>query len=1003
MESSPENLKNPSSDGKHHRRKSFSAADLGDTTAETQLLTSMEERRGRVRAASGEAYRTAVQGERPVLGNRNVSFEEMYNVYGGDDSERTATSYNTAAAGAARRLREIARRVLQKRQVDLEKEKSSKHKRSSTVQAHILLQSITEAGEQQETDAETPTASRQATAENNDSNTGFFENVGGDEPELGTSAFAVESSQMDRLVRGALKVERLLEADDDDSTGSSSSLYDANSAEELPLLSGDGLTHHRSARFKLKKLRKLAHKIACCCNPLRLVRLIWRMIRSAYFVGLALPLFIAAWICYYYLGNPHFDCMPGPATLSWWFNFVGRQLLTLELARLAQFILIDGLVLGSKQTVHWLGPLVTLWALQAKGWPLLAIAWGVWDLLLLHGDNAFQTHWLYWTDIAIYSQANSGSYILSSGLYLRALFSIIFIGLSTSFKRAFVAVYFGRRTFAVYKPRLKKILKDIVLVNEVADLAEEGDHIASTGEAPDEPSDRRGGGSALVKVAGSIKWSSDETFGKENGVWNVHDDEASSVYESDRSAASPFASPFTADRKDRMQRSQSLSRNLSGTIRIKNLLDRWEEPTNKLEKTTDASIHDILRFRRALAFMDEPCPFGETFGPASTRDECIESAHQVYARLLNLTTDSPVLPNGVLIMLATEEDGTINKTKRIALRKLFRPDRYDQLPLLAFVQSCDTLYRRLRYFRASVGNASVIDHVLEKMIDLAFWFFLFLLILSMMNINPWPLLVSLSTLLVSFSFAMGSSASKYIEGVLLIAARRPYDLGDRIIITGAETVDNPGSGSSWFVEDINLFSTTLRFGLTNEVATVNNGTIAGSRICNLNRSPNAVCVLELVMHICLIHNDQAIVFRTALEKYISDHPRVWEALVNFRYNTFDADNEQVRVLLQARHRNSWQDAARVLRDFGEFKRFVHMLGDTMGVNFDAPPSRRLIYQGGTLKTGAVEDFKRNLLLPENIENYINDDSLPPPPPPPTVDKDVIDTLFLAQLQKANAP
>jgi hypothetical protein len=400
--------------------------------------------------------------------------------------------------------------------------------------------------------------------------------------------------------------------------------------------------------------------------------------------------------------------------------------------------------------------------------------------------------------------------------------------------------------------------------------------------------------------------------------------------------------------------------------------------------------------------MDESCPFGESFGPASTRDECIKSAHQVYARLLNLTPDSPVLPNDVLITLATEEDGTINNMKRIALQKLFRPDRYDQLPLLAFVQACDTLYRRLRYLRASIGNASVIDHALEKMIDLAFWFFLFLLILSMMNINPWPLLVSLSTLLVSFSFAMGSSASKYIEGVLLIAARRPYDLGDRIVITSAETVDNPGSGSSWFVEDIHLFSTTLRFALTNEVATVNNGSIAGSRIYNLNRSPNAVCILELVMHICLIHNDQAIVFKIAIEKYISDNPRVWEALVNFRYNTFDADNEQVRVLLQARHRNSWQDATRVLRDFGEFKRFVHMLGETMGVNFDSPPSRRLIYQGGTLKTGAVEDFKRNLLLPENIENYMKDDSLPPPPPPPTVDKNVTDTLFLAQLQKANA-
>ena len=72
-------------------------------------------------------------------------------------------------------------------------------------------------------------------------------------------------------------------------------------------------------------------------------------------------------------------------------------------------------------------------------------------------------------------------------------------------------------------------------------------------------------------------------------------------------------------------------------------------------------------------------------------------------------------------------------------------------------------YKRLRFFRASVGNASVIDHVLESIIDGVFHFVLALVLLSIMRFNPWPLLVSISTLLVSVSFAVGSSASKYIE------------------------------------------------------------------------------------------------------------------------------------------------------------------------------------------------------------------------------------------------
>jgi small-conductance mechanosensitive channel len=80
------------------------------------------------------------------------------------------------------------------------------------------------------------------------------------------------------------------------------------------------------------------------------------------------------------------------------------------------------------------------------------------------------------------------------------------------------------------------------------------------------------------------------------------------------------------------------------------------------------------------------------------------------------------------------------------------------------------------------------------MIDFAFGGLVSLVVLTILDFNPWPLLVSMSTLFVSFSFAMGSSASKYIEGVLLISLRRPYDLGDRIVIA-----PDVGPTSAWFV------------------------------------------------------------------------------------------------------------------------------------------------------------------------------------------------------------
>ena len=53
--------------------------------------------------------------------------------------------------------------------------------------------------------------------------------------------------------------------------------------------------------------------------------------------------------------------------------------------------------------------------------------------------------------------------------------------------------------------------------------------------------------------------------------------------------------------------------------------------------------------------------------------------------------------------------------------------------------------------------------------------------------------------------------------------------------------DTSSSGSStWFVEKVSLFTTTVRFATTNEVATYSNGSLARLRIINAKRSPKAV-------------------------------------------------------------------------------------------------------------------------------------------------------------------
>ena len=80
-------------------------------------------------------------------------------------------------------------------------------------------------------------------------------------------------------------------------------------------------------------------------------------------------------------------------------------------------------------------------------------------------------------------------------------------------------------------------------------------------------------------------------------------------------------------------------------------------------------------------------PFSVAFGPASTREECIESAERVYHRLLLSTPERKILSFDTLALLAVHKDGTLDEEQLKELIRLFRPERDGNLTLLDFAKS----------------------------------------------------------------------------------------------------------------------------------------------------------------------------------------------------------------------------------------------------------------------------------------------------------------------------
>eukprot|EP00986_Skeletonema_menzelii_P012229 scaffold6654_cov135-Skeletonema_menzelii.AAC.2 len=676
----------------------------------------------------------------------------------------------------------------------------------------------------------------------------------------------------------------------------------------------------------VNKFRTQMHLLAVAFDLPYVADSLWNFIQNQVTMYMVPALAVSAFL-FYHLGNPSPKLFENGATLSWWILFGMRNYMTLQLAYGSEYVLTDVLALRSTVLLEIVGPLITLYIIQAKGWPLISIFWGLWSLALIQNMDG----WLAWTEIEMFTAENHDGGIISGDTYLEVLTSLIIIGVATTIKRTVLALYLGKRIYFHYKRKVERVMLEMLLITEVSDLSQAIDDFefveedekatkkASTkesiaqgfktstmadiakkqlGREAEPDSEEEDNNNELLTSIDDDGEDSDEekssqllrstptwSGGPNNPTWNtLRRDKSdtsdvsapefpSQLAHSDEQCLEVPDGPPVQDINEPVR---NLLRVTSTTAHIKSLLNGWEEPVNKRDKEIqDPTIHEILQFRKALSFLEDSHPFGLSFGPAFSRDSCIKSSKALYKGLLALTPGSTILHFDVIGVLAYNADGSFDERKAKELVKLFRPDKNDEISLLAFVQSCDSAYKKLRYLRAGVSNSTLIDKVLENFFNGVFSICLGLGVMAVLKMNPWTLLVSMSTILVSFAFAFGPSVAQIIEGCIMIAVRRPFDLGDRIGIADSSDKPqdgDPGYNATWFVEDCNLFTTTLRLSKSNEIATVKNGSIADKKIINHNRSEKALVNVELSLKSSVTHEEVTIV-KSAIEQHVVDNPR----------------------------------------------------------------------------------------------------------------------------------
>ena len=199
------------------------------------------------------------------------------------------------------------------------------------------------------------------------------------------------------------------------------------------------------------RTKALYHRYCGPCEKFtRLVKFRWKDITYVFklFLYLVIPVVGLSAILFYGAGNP---IGPMGASYSWWLLFIVRLSITFLLAEFAQFVLIDFIALETRLAVRAIGRMLTLMAVQAKGWPLIIVLWCVWNFILIHGTFLYANHWLFMQKkILVFNESNPAGNVLSHPMYTRILAIGIFVGIIVMVKRVLVALISGKKNYSKF-------------------------------------------------------------------------------------------------------------------------------------------------------------------------------------------------------------------------------------------------------------------------------------------------------------------------------------------------------------------------------------------------------------------------------------------------------------------------------------------------------------------------------------------------------------------------
>ena len=216
----------------------------------------------------------------------------------------------------------------------------------------------------------------------------------------------------------------------------------------------------------------------------------------------------------------------------------------------------------------------------------------------------------------------------------------------------------------------------------------------------------------------------------------------------------------------------------------------------------------------------------------------------------------------------------------------------------------------------------------DHLVDTFFYTIVVALAPSAIGVDSGALVSVLLVALISIAFITFVVSGGNLKGISRTMTQKSYGIGDRVCFVPEGSKTNAGDGppsGGWIVEDVDLYKTTLRQGITGERTVFpNSSLLSNSSVMNWKRWHKAVVSLSMEFS-GNTEGDKINVVRNHILRWIESHYREWVALVSFRMIDTDIHQQDVKYELILQHRESWHNYAAVQDSKSDIVAFLREL------------------------------------------------------------------------------